>query len=429
MSDRIRPVGRGIVVVAGGLLLASSVCAQERLTPPGLEFPYLVEPACPGEGCAYGAWLSCDSVPLYGGPDASTRLGTHLAPLETFDVESGAVVVHIPEVVVVTRPTRRIAYLDTSEMFEPEDTLYVLDYLGEGFFNIWFEGSIVEVEVFWPWEPFHPASGYEYGGRVIQDGESSFWARGHGQRGSKGWVWVDRAHMAVANEFDTAPLECGPAREGFRAWVGLYDHGQLGWLENENRLDELCADAPRPSECLMEKLSPMVSVYSLYSDPDRASYHVGDLIVVGVPGRPLSALFRAAGSERTVRFEPDLFLPDWGYGPYFHHTFSAAEGDWFLLPPGPWEENVWIHRGHGDEHPDVITLHGGDVIEMDGSSWTVVSTEPDALLLRSEQPADMWCEPGDPPVLAAVEPTRFSRTELSDSLGHLKFRLKYMKGC
>ena len=28
------------------------------------------------------------------------------------------------------------------------------------------------------------------------------------------------------------------AQGEFRAWVGLYDPGQLGWLENENRIDE-----------------------------------------------------------------------------------------------------------------------------------------------------------------------------------------------
>jgi hypothetical protein len=87
---------------------------------------------------------------------------------------------------------------------------------------------------------------------------------------------------------------------------------------------------------------------------------------------------------------------------------------------------VWVHRESESEHSSVILVQSGDIVEISGSSWYVIAAEPDALLVRAEQPADFWCEQGDPPSVTPSEPTRFSREELLDSDGRLVFRLKYL---
>jgi hypothetical protein len=219
------------------------------------------------------------------------------------------------------------------------------------------------------------------------------------------------------------------AQEGFRAWVGLHDPAHLGWLENENRLDELCGGSSTLTDCYSEYLSPQVSVYPLHLEPDSSSRRIGDLIVIAVPGRGLSSYFRVEGARQGAPFTPELFLQDWGYGPYFHQTVAAQSGNWFKLPRGPWQDEVWIKRESESQHSTVILVQPGDIIEMRGSSWYVIAAEPEALLLRPEQPADFWCEQGDPPAVIPAKPTRFSRGELLDSDGHLVFRLKYLKGC
>jgi hypothetical protein len=224
-------------------------------------------------------------------------------------------------------------------------------------------------------------------------------------------------------------VEVAPPAHAFQAWVGLYDPAQLTWLENENQIDVLCADAPDPYACREEMLGPAVSVYDLRRAPDEAAEALGELIIVAVPGRPLSARFRARGSTGTVPFKPDLYLSDWGYGPYFHHTFISRDADWFQLPRGPWKETVWIRRVVEGGHVGVLAIQAGDAIEMDGTGWTVLDTEPDALLLRPEQPADFWCGEGEPPEAEPGEERRYTRAELSDGQGHLRFRLKYLKGC
>lgn len=58
---------------------------------------------------------------------------------------------------------------------------------------------------------------------------------------------------------------------GFAAWVGLYEPSHLGWLENENRLGDLCPDADRLDECYAEKLSPLVVTYRLHDEPDHSA--------------------------------------------------------------------------------------------------------------------------------------------------------------
>ncbi|MEX2530910.1 MAG: hypothetical protein WD960_09060 [Gemmatimonadota bacterium] len=218
------------------------------------------------------------------------------------------------------------------------------------------------------------------------------------------------------------------SEEGFRAWVRLFDHAHLGWLENENRIHELCGDAAVLDTCYADHLGPAISVYPLHSEADATSTRVGDLVVAAVPGRGLSAHFRAAGSRSTVPFHPDVHLQDWGYGPYFHQTILMQQGSWFRLPPGPWDEPVWIDRGQEDDG-SILRVHAGDIIELAGAGHYVVEAEPDALVLRPEHPADLWCEAGDPPPIAETVARRVPRAELSDSAGRLIFKPRYMKGC
>ncbi|MDH4044320.1 MAG: hypothetical protein OEW06_07665 [Gemmatimonadota bacterium] len=215
----------------------------------------------------------------------------------------------------------------------------------------------------------------------------------------------------------------------FRAWVALYAPDQIAWLENENRLGELCPDPSTLDACYANHLAPAVVVRTLYAGPDTTARVVGDLLVLASPGRGLSAHFRAAGAAAVAPFTPDLVLRDWGYGPYFHQTFVAQRGPWFGLPAGPWAEPVWLLGDEGRDDPAVMSVRAGDIIELAGSGWLVVAAESDALVLRAEQPADMWCEEGTPPPVVPTAVTRRSRRELSDGAGHLVFRPRYLKGC
>ena len=172
----------------------------------GIDFPYRVESACPGEGCSYGTWLACDAVPVYAEAGASESMGESIGAGASFEVETGVVLVEEPGVVAVTRPTPHVSFLSDGLTFQPNDTILVLDYVGEGFFNVWHADSILEVEGFWPWDAFRPSDDYEYGGEVIREGRSGFWVRTSGP--PAGWIDVEASAVAAPNALDPDPPRC-----------------------------------------------------------------------------------------------------------------------------------------------------------------------------------------------------------------------------
>ena len=150
---------------------------RETPSPSVLSFPYVVEPACPGEGCTYDEWLTCGTVPVYASLGDPRDPVVTLEANERFEVLTGAVVVDRPGIVAVTRPSRPVPFLSGEDIFQPGDTLYVLDYLGEGFYNTWFQGEFYETEQFWPGPDFFTAPDHEYGGNVVQEAVTGIWVQ------------------------------------------------------------------------------------------------------------------------------------------------------------------------------------------------------------------------------------------------------------
>ncbi len=215
----------------------------------------------------------------------------------------------------------------------------------------------------------------------------------------------------------------------FRGWVSLVTHDRLGWLENENRVSQLCGSAPDVGACYAEQLAPAVEVHDLRRRPDPTSEVAGQLVVTIVPGRGLTAHFREAAGAPAAAFTPDLFLQDWGYGPpFFHQTFVEERDGWYRLPSDPWDEPVWLDAGVVGGLTEQ-TVQTGDIVELDGEGLTVLGTTERTLTVRPEQDADMWCREGDPPALRPAEPTVLEWSDLLDARGHLRLRFRYMKGC
>ena len=184
-----------------------AVSESDDIVPANLAIPHVNRPACPGEGCAYGEWMACDTVFVHARETTTSPVAFQLAPMERFEVTEGATHILTAGVVVVKRPQIHAEYARDPVEFQAGDTVYVLDYLGEGFFNTWYRDTMLETEVFWPWEPRRTGPDYDFAGDMVQEPRTQFWvAVGHAK--GSGYVFADSAELAPAYSLDDEPLRC-----------------------------------------------------------------------------------------------------------------------------------------------------------------------------------------------------------------------------
>jgi hypothetical protein len=216
-------------------------------------------------------------------------------------------------------------------------------------------------------------------------------------------------------------------------WVGLFNATLVNWLENENRLDQLCeevdADPQKRDRCRSERMAPLVHAIPLRSAPARSAPLIGSILVMAVPGRGLRSFYVTRSGGVGVPFTPDLHDDDWGYGPYFHVTFLERRGNWFRLPPDPFPSAVWVDVTEWSTDLPVREIGDGDIVTSPFGDLYVLGLEADSLRARPEQEADLWCRSGDPPPLRPFKELRIPFKDLRDAHGHLLVHVKYTRGC
>lgn len=216
-------------------------------------------------------------------------------------------------------------------------------------------------------------------------------------------------------------------------WLGLYNEALLDWLENENRLNELCPHdgigARKLRECREEKMRPKRHEIRLRSAPDGTATLAGTLIIHATPGQGLRAYYRPARGGREAEFVPDLFDVDWGYGPYFHQTYLERRGAWFLLPAGPFPAPVWIDAGEFTNEPTLQLLATGKIVKTRKQDLVILGIESRVIRARRAQDADMWCQEGDKPPLKPWTEILIPVEELYSRTEHLLVDIKHKRGC
>jgi hypothetical protein len=219
------------------------------------------------------------------------------------------------------------------------------------------------------------------------------------------------------------------------AWVGLFNHALFDWLENVNRLESLCSPSKPGSiafeECRAEKLATKVHVVRLFSGPRITAGSAGSVLLVATPALDvgLRAFFVSNEGGAATSFVPDLFDPDWGYGPYFHETFLERRGTWFLLPEGPFKKGTWFNAADLGPDLEVKRLDAGDIITGPQGDLYVLAIEPGFLRARPEQDTDMWCDSNPAPPLRPFMESRIPLRQLYSATGHLLLHVKYTRGC
>lgn len=219
------------------------------------------------------------------------------------------------------------------------------------------------------------------------------------------------------------------------AWVGLFNPAMIEWLENSNRLKDVCGLSEPGSDaferCRAEKMAARIFVIRLFSRPSIAAPSAGAVLLLAAPasGEGLRAFFVSEEGGQAAPLVPDLFDPDYGYGPYFHETFLERRGNWFLLPEGPFKKGTWLNGDDLGAEVQVQPLEIETIVTSPQGDLFVLGMEPGFLRARPEQPSDMWCRVGPAPPLQPFKELRIPFGQLYSSTGHLLLHKKYTRGC
>lgn len=144
---------------------------------------YVARDVCPFECCIYRTWSVHDRVPLYEAPRSDTRV----AVLENGDTVSG----RTGNVYLSPRPMGVVheVTLEDGRSVPPGEILFELDYMGEGYSHVFYEGKV------------HRAFTYELGSRCprpdadcwgeyldSQEGKQVWWVQVEAPSGVTGWT-------------------------------------------------------------------------------------------------------------------------------------------------------------------------------------------------------------------------------------------------
>lgn len=168
-------------------LEGGAITAQEA-QPAGPPVPYEDAGACPFEGCVYRVWTA--NAPV------SVRGDRHQSAPVVFGISAGEEVTALTGVVVILKPGRvefpsavTLQTASGSLRIDPDQTLYLLTYLGEGFFKAWFEGRMydwVDGSIFYNGAcDIRPE---RCTGQIVEQTQSIWWVQVQNIRGQTGWT-------------------------------------------------------------------------------------------------------------------------------------------------------------------------------------------------------------------------------------------------
>ncbi len=151
--------------------------------------PVRVDGACPFEGCTYGTWTTSDETTVYGTAGDSTSAAFAVPAGTPLEASDGFVLLTRLGVSVATRPTELFLTAEETAPLAEGDTLWVLDYEGEGSFRVWHDGRLGFSGA---GSGVGTVGGPDLPFRQLAAPESQWWARVTAPDGRAGWLWMDR---------------------------------------------------------------------------------------------------------------------------------------------------------------------------------------------------------------------------------------------
>ena len=186
-ARRIAPV-TVVALLAAGLAAAGVAEAADGPGRPSLpKVPYEDHGACPFECCTYRTWTVNAETPV--------RTDRRDSAPVAFRVRAGEQVDGLTGVVVTTklgRATIREPIVVDSDKLElrPGETVYVINYIGEGVWKIWVRGRLYHLEIAGK-EETCGAPAPEPGpcaAQIVEEPRTVWWAKVRNRTGQEGWT-------------------------------------------------------------------------------------------------------------------------------------------------------------------------------------------------------------------------------------------------
>lgn len=211
-------------------------------------------------------------------------------------------------------------------------------------------------------------------------------------------------------------------------FVSLWNNEAAAKLDNLNQIDALCKSENHSAACLEKNLSTASKVLPLYNSPEDPQ-PFGAFLIRFTPGESGSAAYVPLknGGGPIFPVTLDMFDSDWGYGPpYFHQTMLDSKNGWYRIAvPNASVETGWVKL----TNPHILTYQKGDIVSFKDKTYTILEVKKDSVSVRDEQPADMWCDAGNPPAIKKFEPITIPMKNLYDEGCHLLMKTTYTRGC
>ena len=174
-------------------------------TPPPT--PWIAQNECEGEGCTTkGQWAACSTLVAVSAKRLDSPAVFRVQRGETFTALTSDVHVLVPGMVVF-RDTISNAAGEANDVdsirFTPADTLYTLNYEGEGYLTWWFRGQAAPGYQFWEdfsspkWAP-KPTDRVA----LVRRQKAVTWVRVRNAAGTEGWIVEDGDKMATGGYMD-----------------------------------------------------------------------------------------------------------------------------------------------------------------------------------------------------------------------------------
>lgn len=171
------------LIAAATLLVSVRSSRSQESKPAGPPLPFVVEDACPFEGCVFRSWVVGRRVAVRRQRSKTAPIAFTVNRWDWVRAVTGVFITYEPVLVRFTRDTNVPVPRRSGE------TLQVLEYIGEGFGTIWFDGQAVEqADLTNIYNGICRSSPDSCDGHIERRGRSEWWVQVENADGVLGWT-------------------------------------------------------------------------------------------------------------------------------------------------------------------------------------------------------------------------------------------------